>query len=138
MTTSTTSGPSTTARWAIALGTGVVAAAAVGALAARVRTDAPDGVTFAVFATLTLPFVVALVAIVLDRTTYPERDEDSIESQWTTRASSGAFYDTMVAMGLATFATSVLDTASLPVWVFVVLGLGDMSVRMLLLQRREG
>ena len=48
----------------------------------------------------------------LDRTTYPERDADSIESQWTTRASSGAFYDTIIAMGLATFATSVLDTAA--------------------------
>ena len=80
----------------------------------------------------------ALVAIALDRTEHPEQAEDSIESQWATRASSGAFYDTMVAMGLATFATSVLDTASLPLWLFVLLGLADMATRLVLLQRREG
>ena len=86
----------------------------MGGVAAAVRDDAPDTVTFAVFAAMTLPFIAALVAIVLDRTEHPEQAEDSIECQWATRASSGAFYDTMVAMGLATFATSVLDTASLP------------------------
>jgi hypothetical protein len=117
---------------------GLLGACAVGGVAAAVRDDAPDTVTFAVFAALTLPFVAALVAIALDRTEHPERAEDSIESQWTTRASSGAFYDTIIAMGLATFATSVLDTASLPLWLFVVLGLADMSVRLVLLQRREG
>ncbi|MDZ5660359.1 hypothetical protein SFC79_01170 [Nocardioides sp. S-58] len=131
-------GPGTTARWVIAGVAGLVAAGAVGAVAAAVRDDAPDTVTFGVFAALTLPFVAALVAILLDRTEHPEQDEDSIESQWTTRASSGAFYDTIIAMGLATFATSVLDTASLPLWLFVVLGLADMSVRLVLLQRREG
>lgn len=125
-------------RWIIAAGVGVIGACAVGGIAAAVRDDAPDTVTFAVFAAMTLPFIAALVAIALDRTDYPERDEDSIESQWTTRASSGAFYDTIVAMGLATFATSVLDTASLPLWIFVLLGLADMSVRLVLLQRREG
>ena len=41
-------------------------------------------------------------------------------------------------MGLATFATSVLDTAAVPVWVFLVLGLADMSTRLVVLQRREG
>lgn len=125
-------------RWIIAAGVGVIGACTVGGIAAAVRDDAPDTVTFAVFAAMTLPFIAALVAIALDRTDYPERDEDSIESQWTTRASSGAFYDTIVAMGLATFATSVLDTASLPLWIFVLLGLADMSVRLVLLQRREG
>ena len=74
----------------------------------------------------------------MDKSEHPERDEDSIESQWSTRASSGAFYDTMVAMGLATFATSVLDTASLPLWLSVLLGLADMSTRLMLLQRRDG
>jgi hypothetical protein len=41
-------------------------------------------------------------------------------------------------MGLATVVTSVLDTASVPVWVFLVLGLADMSLRLVLLGRREG
>lgn len=125
-------------RWAIAAGGGALGACAVGAVAAVVRDDAPDSVTFAVFAAMTLPFIAALVAIALDRTEHLEKAEDSIEFQWTTRASSGAFYDTMVAMGLATFATSVLDTASLPLWIFVLLGLADMSARLVLLQRREG
>lgn len=125
-------------RWIVAAVAGVVGACAVGGVAAAVRDDAPDTVTFAVFAAMTLPFIAALVAIALDRTDHPERDEDSIESQWSTRASSGAFYDTIVAMALATFATSVLDTASLPLWLFVLLGLADMSVRLVLLQRREG
>lgn len=110
----------------------------MGGVAAAVRDDAPDSVTFAVFAAMSLPFIVALVAIGLDKSEHPERDGDSIESQWSTCASSGAFYDTMVAMGLATFATSVLDTASLPLWLFVLLGLADMSTRLMLLQRRDG
>lgn len=135
-----TTRPGTTARWTVAVvaGLAVAVAVAVGAAAARARDDVSDLVTFTVFAAMTWPFVVALVAIVLDRTPYPERDEDSIESQWTTRASSGAFYDTVVAMALTTFATAVLDTASLPLWPFVLLGLVDMGVRLGLLQRREG
>ncbi|CAB4912311.1 unannotated protein [freshwater metagenome] len=128
----------TRTRWTIAIAAGVLGACAVGGVAAAVRDDAPDTVTFAVFAAMTLPFVAALVAIALDRTEHPEQAEDSIESQWATRASSGAFYDTLVAMGLATFATSVLDTASLPLWLFVLLGLADMATRLVLLQRREG
>jgi hypothetical protein len=134
----TTDSARTTTRWVVAVVAGLVGAALVGAVAAWARTDASDTVTFTVFAAMSLPFIVALVAIALDRTSYPERDEDSIESQWTTRASSGAFYDTMVAMGLATFATSVLDTAAVPVWVFLVLGLADMSTRLVVLQKREG
>jgi hypothetical protein len=136
--TTTTERADTRKRWAIATAAALVGAGAVGALAAAVRDDAPDGVTFAVFALLTLPFIAALVAIALDRTERPEADEDSIESQWATRASSGAFYDTMVAIGLATFATSVLDTGSVPAWVFLLLGLVDMTVRLVLQQRREG
>ena len=129
---------STRTRWVVAAAAGALGACAVGVIAAAVRDDAADTVTFAVFAAMTLPFITALVAIALDRTEHPEQSADSIESQWTTRASSGAFYDTIVAMGLATFATSVLDTASLPLWIFVLLGLADMSTRLVLLQRREG
>ncbi|MCD4526448.1 hypothetical protein [Nocardioides sp. cx-173] len=128
----------TATRWATAVGCGLGAAAAVGSLAAWARDDASDGITFAVFALLTLPFVTALAALLLDRTPRPERDEDSIESQWATRASSGAFYDTIAAMGLATVASSVLDTDSVPIWVFLVLGLLDMCARLVLLGRREG
>ena len=138
MDTTARAGPSTTTRWSIAGAAGLLGAGAVGAIAAAVRDDGPDLVTFTVFAVMALPFLAALVAIALDRTEHPEQAEDSIESQWTTRASSGAFYDTMVAMGLATFATSVLDTDSLPLWLFILLGLADMSTRLVLLQRREG
>ena len=49
--------------WLIGTVPALVLAAAVGALAARVRTDAPDGITFAVFAALTFPFVLAFGVI---------------------------------------------------------------------------
>ncbi|GAA1936735.1 hypothetical protein [Nocardioides hwasunensis] len=115
----------------------LVVALAVGAGAAAVRTDAPAGVVFAVFASLTFPFALALGAVLLDRTEHPEEHEDSIERQWTTRASSGAFFDTVVAMGLTVFATSVLDTRGAPLWLFVILALGDFAVRLAVIRRRE-
>ena len=124
--------------WLIAAVPALVVALGVGALAARIRTDAPDDVTFGVFAALTFPFVLALGALLLDRTETPEHHEDSIESQLATKASSGAFFDTVIAMGLTSFATAVLDTDSAPVWIFVVLALADLSVRMMVLQRKEG
>ena len=124
--------------WLIAAIPALVLAAGVGALAARVRTDAPDAITFAVFAAMTFPFILALGVLLLDRTPHPEQQADSIESQWTTRASSGAFYDTIVAMAAASFATSVLDTDSVPVWAFILLGLVDISIRLVLLAHREG
>lgn len=124
--------------WLIATGPAIAAAAAVGAAAARVRTDAPDDIAFAVFAAMTFPFILALGVVLLDRTPHPEQHEDSIESQWRTTASSGAFYDTIIAMGLATFVTSVLDSAGLPLWIFVILGLGDFAVRLTILARRDG
>ena len=136
MTTTTTS--SSRKPWLIAVIPALVLAAGVGAVAARVRTDAPDHITFAVFAAMTFPFILALGVVVLDRTPHPEQHADSIESQWTTRASSGAFYDTIVAMAAASFVTSVLDTHSVPVWAFILLGLADMSIRLVHLAHREG
>lgn len=124
--------------WLIAAGPALAIALGVGALAARIRTDAPDGVTFGIFAAVTFPFLLALGALLLDRTEAPEHHEDSIESQWATKASSAAFYDTVVAMGLTSFATAVLDTASVPVWIFVILALGDLAIRLMILQRKEG
>ena len=44
----------------------------------------------------------------------------------------------LITMGLATFATSLLDTECLPAWVFILLGMVDFSVRLLFLQRRQG
>ena len=137
MTTTTTTRHRSITRWVVAGLTGLAAAATVGGVAAWTRDDTSGGVTFAVFAAMTLPFFVMLVAVVLDRAPHPEQDEDSIESQWTTRASSGAFYDTMIVMGLATFVTSVFDVTSVPVWAFALLGLADMGTRLVLLQRRE-
>ena len=125
--------------WLIAAGPALVLALGIGAGAAWVRTDAPDSVTFAVFAAVSFPFLLAFGALFLDRTeASPEQHEDSIESQWATRASSGAFYDTVSAMGLTLFATSVLDTDDIPLLVFVVLALADFSVRLAILRRREG
>lgn len=125
------------APWLKAAVPALVVALAVGAGAAAVRTDASDGVTFAVFAALTFPFALALGALLLDRTEHPEQHEDSIERQWTTRASSGAFFDLVTALGLTLFATSVLDTGGAPLWIFVVLGLADFTVRHSVIRRRE-
>lgn len=125
--------------WLIAAVPALVLALGVGGAAAWVRTDAPDGVTFGVFAAASFPFLLALGALLLDRTEKsPEQHEDSIESQWTTRASSRAFFDTVAAMGLTTFATSTLDTASAPLWIFVILALADFSLRLVILRRQEG
>lgn len=137
MDTTTTARPSLKP-WLIAAGPALLIALGVGALAARVRTDASDSLTFAVFAALTFPFLLALGAILLDRTEHPEQQEDSIESQWSTKASSGAFYDTVIAMALVTFVTSTLDTPGAPLWVFVLLALADFATRLVLLRRREG
>ncbi|ANH38596.1 hypothetical protein I601_2171 [Nocardioides dokdonensis FR1436] len=132
----------TTARplrpWLLAALPALALAAGVGALAARVRDDAPDAVTFTVFAAMTFGFFLALGAILLDRTERPEQNEDSIESQWAREASSRAFYDLLIALALVTFLTSVLDTGGVPLWPFVALGLADISVRLVVLQRREG
>lgn len=125
-------------RWTVATLAGATGAAVVGVLAARARDDASDAVSFTVFALVALPFLVALVAVALDRTDHPERSEDSIESQWATRASSGAFYDVVTAMGLTLLVSSVLDAPTVPLLVFVALALVDMGVRLALLQRREG
>lgn len=125
------------APWLKAAVPALVVALAVGAGAAYVRTDAYDGLTFAVFAAVTFPFALGFGALLLDRTEHPEQHEDSIESQWTTRASSGAFFDTVTAMGLTVFATSVLDTPGAPLWIFVLLALGDFMVRLAVLRRRE-
>ncbi|PUA79428.1 hypothetical protein [Nocardioides currus] len=125
--------------WLVAAGPALLLALGVGGVAARVRADAPDGVTFAVFAALTFPFLLAFGALLLDRTVpSPEQHEDSVESQWLTRASSAAFFDTVAAMGLTLFATSVLDTDGAPLLVFVVLALADLSIRLAVLRRREG
>lgn len=124
--------------WLLAAGPALLLALAVGAGAARVRTDAADSVEFGVFAAMTFPFLLAFGALLLDRSEAgPELHEDSIESQWRTRASSGAFFDTVIAMGLTTFATSVLDTTSAPLWIFVILALADFAVRLAVLHRRE-
>ncbi|GHJ57642.1 hypothetical protein NOK12_01610 [Nocardioides sp. OK12] len=135
--------PSTTAPhparpWLLATAPALVLAAGVGAVAARVRDDAPAEVSFTVFAVMTFGCFLALGAVLLDRTERPEQHEDSIESQWARSASSGAFYDLVVALGVVTFLTALLDAGHVPLWPFVVLGLGDLSVRLVVLQRREG
>ena len=125
--------------WLIAACPALLLALGVGLVAARLRTDASDSVEFAVFAAMTFPFLLAFGAILLDRSEPdPSSRRTRSSAQWTTRASSGAFFDTVIAMGLTTFATSVLDTAGAPLWIFVVLALADFSTRMAILQRREG
>jgi len=72
------------------------------------------------------------------RPTAPEHSEDTIEQAWIQRASSGAFLDLVTAMGLSLAATSVLKVSQVPVLVFLVLAMLDMSTRLFVLSRREG
>ncbi|MEO5654165.1 MAG: hypothetical protein ABIN79_09300 [Marmoricola sp.] len=62
--------------------------------------------------------------------------EETVEHEWAQSATSGAFTDLITAMGLALVVQSVLDTASIPHQVFLVLGMGDFAVRYAVLRRR--
>ena len=124
--------------WLTASLIGVAAAAVTGGIAAWFTTEGDPTLRFIVFAVMTLPVGIGAGALLLAPTATPEHHEDSVESAWMTQASSGAFLDLLLALGLATTATAVLDTAPVPTVVFCVLGMADVALRYALLQRKEG
>ncbi len=125
-------------RWSVALAVGLLLATATGLLAARAQGDGRDALLTVVYALVTAPCWVALVLVLTSPSGRPEHDEDSVETQWLATAASGAFLDLLIALGLATTATSVLDVAPVPTVVFLGLAMLDVTVRLEVQRRREG
>lgn len=63
--------------------------------------------------------------------------EDTVESEWLQQATSGAFLDLFIALGVTTAITSIADLEPLDPAYFLVLGMADVALRYGLLQRRE-
>lgn len=125
-------------RWSVAAVCGGALAALIGVAAARAQTEKPFMSVFLAFFLCTVPFLVAGAAALLDPTDHPEAREDSVEDRWLTKASSGAFNDTVMAMGLVLVVTSVLDLPDISTGIFLGLAMLDMSLRYFTLQQREG
>lgn len=105
-----------TIRWTITAVGSVAVAATVGLVAALVRDDGPSWLLFTAFSVATLiPAVGGLGlltgAIASDQT---EHDDETIEHEWFVRATSGAFTDLLLVLGVVVFVTSVLDGPELP------------------------
>lgn len=116
---------------------GLVLAAAVGVVAAYVREDGWQ--VALVFAAAAAPALIgALWTLVPGQSaTLPDNPEDSVEFHWLQRASSGAFFDLVTALGVVTAASAVLETDLVPLVVFLVLAMADMAVRYLIIARAQ-
>ncbi len=128
----------TVRRWAAAAVGALALSVATGLAAAYFRPEDEQTVAFFAFALVQLPVWFGLFTIVLT----PDRDqpahpEDSVESTWLLRASSGAFYDLFIALGLTTAVTTIADMSPLDPALFLVLAMVDVGVRYLVLRRRE-
>jgi len=128
-----------TTRWtATALGS-LAIAAAVGLAAVSVRDDGPPWLLFTAFAVATL--VPAFAGLAMLTHAVPdersEHDDETVEHAWFVRATSGAFTDLLLVLGVVVFVTSVLDGPELPVALVIVLAMVDVMVRYTLLSRRE-
>ena len=129
----------TTTRWTATTVGSLLLAAAVGLVAATVRDDGAPWLLFTAFAGATLiPAVGGLAlltgAVRADRT---EHDDETIEHEWFVRATSGAFTDLLLVLGVVVFVTSVLDGPDLPLVLVIVLAMVDVMVRYTALSRRE-
>lgn len=83
-----------------------VLAACLGLLGVAVRPTEDAAVAFGVvlFASLSVPCAALVWAVVVDRATLagaPRDPEHSVENDWFSRAASGAFTDTLTAVGVA-------------------------------------
>ncbi len=125
-------------RWLVAFLVGVGLAAVTGGVAAWAQAGPGDGLRFVTFGVMTLPVWIGLVALLRDQESRPAHDEESVEMQWITQATSGAFLDLLLVLGLATTATAVLGADAVPTVAFLVVGMVDVSARYVIAQRREG
>lgn len=80
------------------------------------------------FALTTAPILVGGAWVLLpeaDGPSGPAHAEDTVEASWYLRATSGAFTDLIIALGLAVAATPILDTPDAPLLLVLVLGFAD-------------
>ncbi|MCW2738931.1 hypothetical protein [Nocardioides sp.] len=125
-------------RWLITGAVGVALAALTGTLAAYAQTGGADTLRLVTFGVMSLPCWLGLASLLLTKDDRPEHHEDSVEMQWITQATSGAFLDLLLVLGIATAATAVLGTDPVPTVAFVVVAMADSAARYAILQRREG
>lgn len=126
-------------RWASVIGVGLTLTLLIALTAAAAASEGSRLVTFIVFAATTAPVAFGGAWALI-----PDPDaadpvvhiEETVEHEWAQSAASGSFTDLITAMGLALVVQSVLDTASIPHLVFLVLGMGDFAVRYAVLRRR--
>lgn len=123
--------------WLLAVLAGVALAALTGAVAAWAQGGS-DSLRFVTFGVMSLPCWIGLAGLLRAPEPRPQHDEASIETQWMTRATSGAFLDLLLVLGIATTLTAVLDTQPVPTVAFCVLAMADSAARYALLLRREG
>ncbi len=124
--------------WLVAGAVGVALAALTGTVAAYAQTGGMDSLRLVTFGVMSLPCWLGLASLLLTKDERPAHDEESVEMQWITQATSGAFLDLLFALGIATTATAVLDTGAVPTVAFLVIAMGDSAARYAILQRREG
>ncbi|WAC66000.1 hypothetical protein OVA14_12005 [Agrococcus sp. SL85] len=128
---------------AIAIPVGLLLGAAGGAVAAAM-IDAPSPmlVGLAVGASMGVPFVALVWALLVDRESLRgvvDRPEESVEGAWYDRAAQGAFSDTILVVGLATAALAVtglrIDVVVALVGVLLV-AMASCGIRYLVARRR--
>jgi hypothetical protein len=124
--------------WLLAGAVGVALAALTGTVAAYAQTGGMDPLRLVTFGVMSLPCWLGLVALLRAEDDRPAHDEESVEMQWITQATSGAFLDLLLALGIATTATAVLATEAVPTVAFLVIAMADAAARYGILQRREG
>ncbi len=124
--------------WLVAGAVGVVLAALTGTFAAYAQTGGMDTLRLVTFGVMSLPVWFGLVSLLRSADERPAHDEESVEMQWITQATSGAFLDLLFALGIATTATAVLGTEPVPTVAFIVIAMADSAARYAILQRREG
>ena len=124
--------------WLLAAAVGITLAAATGTIAAYAQTGGMDTLRLVTFGVMSLPCWLGLVKLRSSTDERPDHHEDSVEMQWVTQATSGAFLDLVFALGIATTATAVLGTEAVPTVAFLVIAMADSAARYAILQRREG
>jgi hypothetical protein len=124
--------------WLLAGGVGVALAALTGTIAAYAQTGGMDALRLVTFGVMSLPCWVGLVSLLRSADERPAHDEESVEMQWITQATSGAFLDLLLVLGIATTATAVLGTDAVPTVAFLVVAMADAAARYAILVRREG
>lgn len=129
----------TTTRWTVTVAGALVIATAVGLVAAAVRDDGPEWLLFTAFAVATVVPAFGGLGLLTGamRADKPKHDEETVEHEWFVRATSGAFTDLLLVLGIVVFVTSVLDGPDLPLVLVIVLAMADVAVRYTALSRRE-